>query len=510
MGEFGMSDENLEIKAPAIDEKQQAAMDGFANFISKVGANAGGNNQLSQSQYVFNLLSRNRIVLEAMYRGSWVIGKIVERVAEDMTRAGITITSDQEPQTIIKMQSSISRLRIWNSFKDMTKWARLYGGAIGVLLIDGQDLSTPLNIDRVGRGQFRGIKVFDRWQITPDLIRIIKDGPDMGLPAYYQLVIGATYSPETQNSVEEMKSSAGYTDGMNIHHSRVIRQTGIDLPYFQQITEMFWGESEIERIYDRLVAFDNATMSAANLINHANLTNVQVDKLREIIASGGKARQALEGMFELMRFMRSNEGITLVDKEDIVNSNQYSFAGLDDILLSFGQQLSGATEIPLIILLGQSPPGFGSTGEIEIKIYYDGINSKQESKYRPGIEKMLKVLHKSEFGTPAPEDMQFEFNSLWKMSDTEKANLGKVITETILGAFAAGLTTRTTSLKELKQHSPQTGLFTNITDEDITESESMEQFDMPPEPNVEETPVDEKKPAKDSAFKKLFQKIKGK
>lgn len=500
----------MSTEKPKEEVAQSIAFDSFSNFISRVGVGSGVNNQLSQSQYTFNLLTRNRIILEAMYRGSWVIGKIIERVAEDMTRAGITITSDQEPEKVTQMQTAMSRMRIWNSFRDMTKWARLYGGSVGVLLIDGQDLSTPLNIDRVGKGQFKGIKVFDRWQVTPDLVRVIKEGPDMGLPAYYQLLIGATSTPENQNAVAEMKTSAGYTDGMMIHHSRIIRQTGIDLPYFQQITEMMWGESEIERIYDRLVAFDNATMSTANLINHANLTNVQVDKLREIIASGGKAREALEGMFQLMRFMRSSEGLTLVDKEDEVNSTAYSFAGLDDILLSFGQQLSGATEIPLIILLGQSPPGFGATGDVEVRLYYDGINSKQESKYRPGVEKMLKVLHKSLFGTPAPEDMQFTFASLWKMSDAEKANVGKTITETILGAFAAGLTSRTTSLKELKQHAPQTGLFTNITDEDILESESMEQFDMPPEPDDNSEGKDKKNKATDSKLSQLLNKIRGK
>ncbi len=162
-------------------------------------------------------------------------------------------------------------------------------------------------------------------------------------------------------------------------------------------------------------------------------------------------------------------------------------------------------------MLGQSPPGFGSTGEIELKIYYDRINSKQESKYRPGVEKTIKVLHKSEFGVPAPEDMQFTFASLWKMGDKEKAEVGKTITETVLGAFTAGLASRTVSLKELKQHAPQTGLWTNITDEDITEAESMEQFDMPPEPGDNEGGDEkEKKPAKDSAINKFLQKIRGK
>jgi hypothetical protein len=38
---------------------------------------------------------------------------------------------------------------------DVLKWSRLYGGAILVMLIDGQDMSTPLNIDRIKEGNLK-------------------------------------------------------------------------------------------------------------------------------------------------------------------------------------------------------------------------------------------------------------------------------------------------------------------------------------------------------------------
>lgn len=484
------------------EAKQQAVSDGFANFVSKVGANPGQNNQISQSQYVFNMLTRNRITLEAMYRGSWVIGKIIDTVADDMTRAGVTITSPDGAEQIEELNTSISRLRIWDSMNFLVKWGNLYGGAIGVLLIEGQDFSTPLDIDRVGQGQFKGIKVFDRWQVTPDLTNLIQSGVDMGLPKFYNLVVSST-------SLDSNSAAAlGFRDGMSIHHSRVIRQTGIDLPYFQAITEMMWGESVIERIFDRLVAFDNATMSSANLINHANLTNIGIKDFREVVASGGKAVQGLEAQFEMMRYMRSNEGLTIVDAEDIITNTQYSFAGLDDLLLNFGQQLSGASDIPLVKFFGQSPAGLNATGDSDIRNYYDGINSKQESKFRPGIDKVLKVAYKSLFGVPAPADMQFTFTALWQMSDKEKAEIGKAIAETISGVFAAGLITRSAALKELKHQSAQTGLFTNISDEDIAEAEKTDTFEDPPAPGGDKEDPDkkEKKPVKDSisAFLRKF------
>ena len=50
------------------------------------------------------------------------------------------------------------------------KWGRLYGGAAGLILIDGQeDLSRPLDAEAVLPGSFRGLYILDRWQgISPD------------------------------------------------------------------------------------------------------------------------------------------------------------------------------------------------------------------------------------------------------------------------------------------------------------------------------------------------------
>lgn len=505
-----MSDEIKEMTVVDLGKKQMATWDSFANFVSKVGVNAGQTNQISQSAYLFNLLTRNRVSLEAMYRGSWTVGVLIDTIADDMTRSGIQITSNDEAEKITELQTGLSRLKIWDSMNTLTKWGDLYGGAIGLLLIDGQDTATPLNPDRVLPGQFKGIKVFDRWQVTPDLTSFIADGPDAGLPEYYNLIISSTNMAGSSNMLGGTNSQQ-YMDGLVIHHSRVIRAIGIELPFFQAITEMMWGESVIERMYDRIVAFDNATMSMANLINHANLTNISIEGLREIIGAGGKALEGLVAQFSMMQSMRSNEGVTLVDKNDEVATNAYSFAGLSDVMLQLAQQLSGARGIPLTKFFGQSPAGLNSTGESDMRNYYDKINSMQEAKYRPGIEKVLKVAHKSIFGVPAPKDMMFKFTALWQMTAKEKSEIGKANAETITGVFAGGLISRSTALKELKQQSSETGLFTTISDEDIKEAEESDSFDTPPdapEPNTEDNPDAAAKDAKAlDAVVKLWKRL---
>jgi phage-related protein (TIGR01555 family) len=483
------------------DKKARAALtaDGFDNFISRIGLN--NDNALSAGTYEFNLVTRNRIKLEAAYRGSWVVGAVIDSIAEDMTRAGIDITTNEGEEDLKDLQNAISRLQVWQSFSSLIKWGRLYGGAIGIIQIKGQKLDTPLDLDTVAKDQFQGLVVYDRWQLNPVLNEVIDSGPEMGLPSFYQIV----------NNLTSLQPDAPTATGqITVHHSRVIRYTGIDLPYFQAITEMMWGESVLERLWDRLISFDNATMSSASLIDRANLRTVGIEGLREIIAAGGQAQAGLESMFEMMRLMQVNEGLTLIDKNDTFESTAYSFAGLSDMMLQFGQQLSGASGIPLVRLFGQSPAGLSATGEADMRLYYDQINQQQESRCRNGWEILLKVLWRSTFGKPAPKDLEFGFTPLWQMSATDKAMNAKTNTETITGAYEAGLTDRATSLKELRQTSGDTGIFSNISDEDIKEAED-EEPPMPEEdPAEQDAPADLPEPGKEKEPVKNFDSVIGK
>lgn len=454
-----MSNDLKETKVFETSDAKAQTNDGFDNFVTRTGLN--NNNTLSAGVYTFNLMTRNRIQLEAAYRGSWVVGQVVDCVAEDMTRAGIDVTTNEEEQDIKEFQAGMSRLSIWSSLRDLIKWGRLYGGAIGVIQVEGQDLATPLKIDTIQKGQFKGIVVYDRWQLNPDLTRVINAGPNMGLPEYYYIVTGETPGTPAPTAIGQI----------TVHHSRVIRGIGIKLPFFQAITEMMWGESVLERLWDRLISFDSVTMSTANLIERANNRTVGVEGYRQIIAAGGKAQQALEKQFEAMRMFQSNEGMTVLDKNDTFQTTNYTFAGLPDVILQFGQQLSGASQIPLVRLFGQSPAGLNSTGESDLRMYYDGINAKQEADLRPAFNVLVHVMWRSFFGRPAPKDIEFTFTPLWQMSAMDKATVAKTNTETVLGAMDSGVIDRATAMKELRASSGDTGLFSNITDEQVAEAE---------------------------------------
>lgn len=462
-------------KAPKKTFKTSDAkvVDGFQNFTARIGYGVV-DNSLSNGHYQFNMVTRNRIQLEAAYRGNWIVGNVIDAIAEDMTRSKIDIAHVGDPSETKEINRAFIRMGIWGDITDTIKWARLYGGAIAVMMIDGQDISTPLSIDTVTKDQFKGLVVYDRWQIQPSVDDIIgpDEGAEAGLPRYYSIVT------QIQGETKAL--------GTKIHYSRVIRMDGVKLPYFQAITEMYWGESVLERLFDRLISFDTATMGAANLVDRAYLRTVGIDGLREILAAGGKAEEGLIAMFDYMRMLQNNEGLTLLDKNDMFATQSYSFAGLSDIILQFGQQLAGASGIPLVRLFGQSPAGLSATGESDMRMYYDNILARQESMLREGLQRILAVTYRSLYGKPIPHDTTFEFKPLWQMSDEQKTTIAVNGVSAINAAHQEGLIATATAMRELKELSEKTGYFTNITDEEIVEAEN-----EPPMPMVENIPEEE-------------------
>lgn len=450
---------NADAKARVKDTKKKTQTnDSFVNFAMNLGI--GADNPSSGGTYSFNPTTRNRVQLEWIHRGSWLGGVAVDLVAEDMTKAGIEIKGELEPDQIEAIEEHAVTLGIWNKLCETIKWARLYGGAIAVLLIDGQDPSTPLRLNTIRKGQFAGLQVLDRWMVNPSLNDLVTDyGPSLGLPKYY-----------------EVTAQAPALSRQKIHYTRCIRLEGIEVPYWQRITENLWSISVIERLYDRMVAFDSATTGAAQLVYKSYMRTYKIENMREIIATGGKALAGLIEYVQQMRRFQGIEGITIIDSKDDVQADTHSaFGGLADALQQFGQQISGALQIPLTRLFGQSPAGF-SSGDSDLRTYYDGINSQQNAKLKVGVTQIYRAIAASE-GIELPEGFKINFKSLWQLTEAQKVEIAEGTSRAVLAAEESGTIDRTTALKELKQSSNITGIFSNITQEHIEEAES----DPPPQ-----------------------------
>lgn len=422
--------------------------DSFLNLAAKMGM--GADNLLSMGTYGFNPITRQRQLLEFMYRGSWLAGVAIDCVADDMTRAGVDFLTELDDSDEIETEAT--RLNVWPQLGHAIRWGRLYGGGLAVHMVDGQDFRTPLRTESIGPDQYKGLTVLDRWMVEPVLDDLITDlGPDLGLPKYYRVL-----------------ANAPAMRGQTIHFSRVaVRHVGIPLPYQQALTENLWGESVLERLHDRMVAYDSTSTGAAQLVFKAHLRTLKVDGLRDIVAAGGAAMNGLLAYTENMRRYQSIEGMSLVDKDDEFDTQVHgAFSGLDDIMMQFAMQLSGALQVPLTRLLGQSPAGMNATGESDMRNYYDGISQRQNSEMHGGVTTTYRCIAASK-GVTLPDNFSIGFSSLWQMSPPEKADVAQKGGDAVGGALTNGIIGRRTALLELRQLGKQTGIFTNITDEAI-------------------------------------------
>lgn len=428
-----------------------ATLDSFINFQHKLGI--GADNPLSTASYGFNPITRNRNLLEWIHRGSWLGGVAVDVLADDMTRGGVDMLGQLAPDAGELLQKAATSMGVWSTINEGLRWGRLYGGSIVIALIDGQDLRQPLRLQGVTRGQFKGLLTLDRWMVDPTLEDLVTDfGPHLGLPKYYRV-----------------QTNAPALRGQAVHHSRVmIRHVGIELPYQQRLIENLWGLSVLERLYDRMIAFDSASTGMAQLIYKSYIRTLKVKNLREVVAQGGKALDGLTAYVDMMRRFQGIEGMTVIDGDDEVDVQQHSaMTGMSDALDRFGQQIAGALQMPLTRLFGVSGGGLNGTNDSDMRLYYDQVRQRQIKDMQTGVTNIHRLIAASE-GIQLPPDFSIEFRSLWELSDGDKATIAGQVTTAVTKAMEDGVIGQKTALKELKQSSRRTGIFTNITDEMIT------------------------------------------
>lgn len=414
--------------------------DDYTSFADGIRGNPRNN---EKGMFWTNWITKDRFICDQLYRSSWVLASIIDSLSEDMTRDGIDILGI-DSDTEKNLQKYITVKGVWRDLCNTIKWSRLYGGCIAYIDIKGQDRKTALDISTISKGQFRGLKVFDRWEVNPQF-----SNEDYLNPSGYQIA----------GSVEI------------IHHSRFIKMIGTELPYRLAIEELGWGDSVLERIFQRLDNRDNAFSAVVNLLNKAHVRTMRIDNLREIIAAGGKAKDNLVKMMMLTRDMQDNSGFTIMDKNDEYNTDSYTFSGIDDILSNFDQDISAASGIPMTRLFGQSPRGFND-GDSDLRNYYDRVESKQESMLRFPLTKLLSICYRSCFGEQPPADIDFEFINPWKPSQEKQRELTVSELNTILAS--ADYIGADTMLKELRDTGKKVGLFQNITDEEIERNKPLE------------------------------------
>lgn len=436
------------------EPKQSAKIqtqDAFQNPLARTGAFMP--NLLEATNYQLTRFTWNWKEINTLYREHWVIRRIIDTVPGDMLKNGYKILSQLKPEQQRRLKRIERQTKIMDKIEEGLCWGRLYGGAVGLILIRGHEdiLDQPLEFDDIMPGSFKGMLVMDRWSGVSSDLELIKDisNPDFGYPEYYRVNVD------------------GMASGIRVHHSRICRFIGRNLPYIERIAEQHWGSSELEHVIEELRKRDNVSWNTALLTFMANIKVLKLDGMAQALATGTeKALQGLYSTIQAQNALLNNNGMVVLGENEDYQSHQYAFSGLGEVYDRFMMDVAGAAEIPVTRLFGRSPAGMNSTGESDMQNYYDAIEQKQKTYLQPVLDKILPIMLMSEFGG-IPDDFDYTFNPVRQLSDSDMVEFAAKNTDSVTKAFMAGMISQKVALKELRQQSEITGVWTNITDEDI-------------------------------------------
>ena len=427
-------------------KKGRRAADGYSNAAAFLGEDSP---LLSAGTFLRSGLTSDPERLTAMYRESWLTMRIIDMPSEDMTRAWYRLNTSLPEEALRDLSRLEAKHSVKQEITNAIRWARLYGGALAVMVIRGEEdkLDQPLDMDFLLPDCFRGLLVLDRSQGIQPSVELVEDldDPDFGLPVSYTVNL-----------------DTGDYRTVTIHHSRVLRFVGRELPRMETVREDYWGASEMEHIQDELQKRSAASANIAQLIFQANITTLKMSDYGEVLNCGTDLqRRNVEEAMSLENRFRTSYGLQLLSKDDSLENHAYSFSGLAEIYEQFMMDMAGAAEIPATRLFGRSPQGMNATGESDLRNYYELIAQMQERILRPALEKLLPVMAVSCWGC-VPEDLEIIFEPVMATGPAEQAELMQRLSSDVIDAFRAGLLTRAETVAELKARGEPYGFWKHI------------------------------------------------
>ena len=426
-------------------------MDAFSNPAARTGF--GTMDLMQATTYPLTRMTQNYQLLTSLYRDNWIVQNVISTIPDDMVRKWYDLNTAVSPDLLDELRKLEMSTQLRKKILHGMYWGRLYGGAVGVVLIKGHDdLSAPLDIGTVMPGSFLGLSILDRWTGVYPESELVTDpsDPDFGLPMYYTI-------RDDQNG-ELM---------VRVHHSRVVRFIGRELPWLEQVTEVYWGESELESIYNELIRRDNVAANIAALTFRANINYMETEGLDQLLGTTNtEVQRRFWNVLAAQSIMESNFGTRVINKGDTIHNTQYTFTGLPEVYDRVMMDVAGAARTPVTKLFGRSPAGLNATGESDMQNYYDYIDGLRETQFRPIIERLLPIMAMSAWGV-IPDDMQVTFPPMSTPDAEKAADIAQKSVDAIIAAYQADLIDQATALKELQLLEPTTGLFGKISDESI-------------------------------------------
>lgn len=354
-------------------------------------------------------------LLTMYYESNGLFAKIIDTPAEEAIKHGFTLEGVSDSKVEDFYTSALDELDWDETAITALKWARLFGGAIAVLLVnDGRGLDEPLDWKNIR--SIDDIRVFDRSLIQPDYTTLFNYDPRdpfstrgsrLGMPEYYQVY--SKYGSFT------------------VHDSRcLVFQNGILPENTTNSIYQLWGVPEYIRINKALRDAEIAHRSAPKLLDRSVQAIYKMKDLARELATEEGEDKVLRRL-EVIDMARGMLNSLVIDAEgEDYDFKTFQFSGINDVVSASCNMLSALSNIPQTILFGQAVGGMSSTDDTSMENYYNYIERIQRRMLKSNLRYLLSIIFQAGLSTGEIDEIpniKISFNPLWSLSDLEKADL---------------------------------------------------------------------------------------
>lgn len=392
--------------------------DGYVNLLNKYGTS-----QDNSEAYQFE---REPIIpdmqLTGLYEGNGLFSKIIDTPAEEALKHGFDLNLKNDEVNAF-VEEALDELEWEEKAATAIKWARLYGGALIVMLInDGGGLEQPVNWQNVK--SIDELRVYERAIVQPDYSSLYRQ--DYGGKGE-----GNRVSKFGQPEFYYVSSLYG---SFRVHESRcLVFRNGVLPEQTSNSIYRFWGMPEYVRIRRALRETVTAHTDSVKLLERSVQAIYSMKGLATLLTTDDGENQVLKRL-NVIDTARGILNSLVIDADgENYDFKTFQFSGVKDVIDATCNMLSALTNIPQTILFGRSPAGMNATGTSDFESYYNFVEKIQRLMLKRNLRTLLDVIFRAGIASGAVEeepDYKLEFNPLWSLSDTEQATVDQTKAQT--------------------------------------------------------------------------------
>ena len=394
--------------------------DGYVNLLNKYGTK-----QDNSEAYKFE---REPVIpdmqLTGLYEGNGLFSKIIDTPAEEALKHGFDLNLKSDELNAF-VEDALDNLEWEEKAATAIKWARLYGGALIVMLIDdGRGLEEPVDWEHIR--SIDELRVYERSIVQPDYASLYQQD-------YGGKGVGNRVSKFGQPEYYYVSSIYG---SFKVHESRcLVFRNGVLPEQTSNATYLFWGMPEYVRIRRALRETVTAHTDSVKLLERSVQAIYSMKGLASLLTTDDGENQVLKRL-QLVDTSRGLLNSIAIDSEgEQYDFKTFQFSGVKDVIDATCNMLSALTNIPQTILFGRSPAGMNATGDSDFESYYNFVEKIQRLMLKRNLRTLLDVVFRAGIasGDVAEEpDYKLEFKPLWSLSDTEQATVDQTKAQTAL------------------------------------------------------------------------------